>query len=175
MAFSGLNLDRYTQGFKTNDELFAWLKTSRWFEPRFLARAHPVMDKRAAKNQRSMYNDFARQCEELAGEVGGPDAYSEHRKPDVDAWREEALIFFGKKEEYDQIAQNNILERAYREKFSGKKIIEWTGLYGLIIRDIMAQIRKQYSKEDLAQMDEESLRDLVLKTQKLVCSTKEEL
>lgn len=157
-------MEVYEQGFKSKEELFDWLRTSCFFKPQFLVRAYPAMDKTAAKNQRGMYDAFSKLCETLLASTpsdGGKDS-----RPDVNEWRENSLTFFGRKEEYDQIVRKNNLERTYREKFNGRKVMEWTGSYGHVIRDIMGVIRKQFSKEDIAQMDEDALRNMVREVQK---------
>ena len=124
------------------------------------------MDKTAKRNQRQMYDAFSKICEAMVAEKVVKEEEAEESRPDVDAWREEALVFFSMKEEYDRITRQKILDRSYRENFNGKKVMEWTGLYGYAVANIMGDIRKQYSKGDISQMNEEAIRDLVLTVQK---------
>ena len=159
-------METYRQGFDTRTDLFAWLQTSRFFKPQFLIRAHPAMDRMARRNQRQMYDAFSKICEAMVAEKVVKEEEAEQSRPDVDAWREEALVFFGMKEEYDRITRQKILDRSYRETFSGKKVMEWTGLYGYAVANIMGDISKQYSKGDISQMNEEVVRELVLAVQK---------
>lgn len=125
------------------------------------------MDKTARRNQRRIYDAFTKICEAIVAEQKAvKEEEAEQSRPNIDAWREEALVFFSMKEEYDKITRQKILDRSYRETFSGKKVMEWTGLYGYAVANIMADIRKQYSKGDISQMNEDAIRDLVLAVQK---------
>lgn len=88
--------------------------------------------------------------------------------PDLDAVRDDALKFFERKADYDGSVKKNLLDRARREKFSGKKVMGWTNLKGKIIHEIMQIVRDRVGVDGILSMDEKTLKEKALDAQKEV-------
>lgn len=82
--------------------------------------------------------------------------------------KQEALIFFGKREEHDSLVQAN--ERRLRLKviWNGRKVGEWIGGNGRLIGKVMAHMRQTIGEEKIGQMTEEELKEHVLREKQVV-------
>ncbi|KAI5121076.1 hypothetical protein M0805_008589 [Coniferiporia weirii] len=217
LAFLGLSLDTWEQGFATREEIFAWVTSSRLFVPRRLTVAYPAQEKRAARQQRAMYDAFLRYSHALAVAESGSDLSRSGSETEVDeepvkgkdnikngdeneiaeklvkldisengeigvdyrdtignkktkrssrtAIRQEALIYFGKKDAYDALVAASQRKRILREKFNGTKVTAWTGVQGTAVRTIMHGVREKLRDVDIAAIDEDALRKIVLDVQ----------
>ncbi|THH05502.1 hypothetical protein EW145_g4748 [Phellinidium pouzarii] len=165
LRFLGLSMETWARGFATRADVFAWLKSSRFFAPRRLVGADPTQEKKAVRQHREMYQAFLEFSNALAAEQpnsnSGPDSESAEEII-KEATRQEALIYFGKKESYNALVAKNLQDYNFRQKFNGKKMMEWTGLQGTVIRLVMHGVRERLSEAEIAAMDEGTLRNVVL-------------
>jgi len=117
--FFGLDREVHERGFTTAQEVFSWVATSRFFDPRRLL---PAMKSLGFKGKRKMYDEFLDYLESLVAS-----AESENRF-DIHAIQDEALALFGKREEFDRAVREKYLFREAKKVFSGTLVKEWTGL-----------------------------------------------
>ena len=77
---------------------------------------------------------------------------------------EEALVFFGCREEWYMIAESVCRRKRLKEKLNGKLVEQTTGLKGIVIRDILAAVKQLASEDELISMEIEEIRGLIQKT-----------
>lgn len=156
MHFYRLSVETWKDGFKTQDEAFSWLKQSRLYNATRLVDSD-AMRKKSDPALREMYYDFIK--------VAAADKLSKET-PSIDTLREAALVEFGKKENYDAYVFKNRLNRARREKYNGKKVMEWTEKSGIIIRYIMDNVLEEIGEKNLIDFSEEELKEITLRVAK---------
>lgn len=149
----------WSSGFATMTEVFNWVSSSRFFTPRLISCPKHQVN---AMRQRAMYQKFLEYSDSVKKST--PD--KETPKLDCESIRQEALIFFRKKEEYDAILQSNIRRQSLRNKFSGVRVMGWTGLNGPCVGDIMRNIQDKMGTEKLMEIGEDVLQRLVVEVQK---------
>ncbi|KAI0004510.1 hypothetical protein BJV74DRAFT_807758 [Russula compacta] len=158
-------------GFVTQHEAFEWVACSRFHVP------GQVVDRASrAKSRvnRSMYQAFFQWSEARVVSPtkndGQPQGVweAEHKEAFTESVRGEALVFFGKREEYDALVQAN--ERRIRLKaiWNGKKVGEWTGGNGRVVSRVMGLMRQTIGEEKIGQMTEEELKQHVLQAKETV-------
>lgn len=141
LDFFNLSMDRWTQGFTSEQDIFAWIASSRFFDPRRMVRSEESNTyKTKARNDRKMYQhflDFARTCAEP------PQRYvSDHVL-------NEAVDTFGKRPLHTVIVRIAEIKRYVTANFSGALVQGWTGLQGMPIRITMNEVRSRLGGEGL--------------------------
>lgn len=137
--FLGLSMDRWNEGFTTIEEIFVFASTSRFFDPRrFRAPQMPAFDKTVT--ERTMYHDFRlwAKNKELTTVH-----YLEEKRDRV----EEALLHFGKKNEWDAAAHMRYTRSWLKNNFNGKLVAEWTGLGWRGVKAVMDDVRASAGDE----------------------------
>jgi len=117
--FLGLTREDHERGFATAQEVFDWVTTCRFFDPRRLLAS---MKSLKFKGERKMHNEFLDYLGSLIAS-GWPEKHL-----DVHAIQDEALAFFGKRKEFDDAVREKYLFREAKKVFSGSLVKEWTGL-----------------------------------------------
>ena len=151
-------MDRWMKGFETVEETFKFAATSRFFDPR---RLHVPSMRTFNKSvqDRSMYFDFLVWAQDKAPTMS-PSG------PHLDT-AEEALVIFGKKSEWDAMAQERYARTWLRGNFTGKLVAEWTGLGWRGVKAVMDDVRSSVGGERaLVGMGLEQVKNLVLISQK---------
>lgn len=185
-------MEEWEQGFSTLASVFTWVQTSQFFKPCRLVDADPSKAKKAHRQQRGMYSAFLafsnelaiadsalhspRSCDLPSDEAdskrdtsalktvpGGP----EGGKPKFEhqCLLEEALVYFGRKAEYEALVAENIRRRALREKLNGTRVMAWTGLQGVAIKWIMDGIRERLGEDGIIAAQDDEIRELALDVQ----------
>lgn len=138
LRFMGLSIKTWENGFNTMKELFAWIQTSRFFVPRLVTEtANAIKVKNV--DRRIVFQSFLGYTRVLASAAPSKPAV----QPSVVV--QEALVFFGKKDKYD----NAIKRIAIQSKFTGNHVMKWTGLHGVVVRDVMTGVRERLGEEGL--------------------------
>ena len=143
-SFFGLSMQSYSDGFTTQLELFEWVATSSIFFPHRLPA--PVSDashyqgKKKKKDIRPMYQNFLKFCS--ARTQQSPRAVL----PDV---IQLALRFFERKALYDLLLRFAAVRQHAKTVFTGKNVMEWTGLAGMPVRLVMDEVRTKLGGVDL--------------------------
>ena len=146
----GLAMTTWEEGFKSKDEIFSWVQTSRFFIPPRMTVPPKEQEKRKA---RPMYQAFLTQSLELAKSG----AFGDREALDPSAVVKEALVFFGKKDDYDAIVKEKEIRRAFKKKFTGSHVMKWTGLYGYAVGDVMRGVRERLGEEGILNTSEEDI------------------
>ena len=107
--------------------------------------------------------DSAATPEELAVELGIIE----------EAIVEEALVYFGRRDEWYLIAENVCRRKMLREKLNGKLVEQTTGLKGIVIRDIITAVKQMASEDELVSMEQEKIQGLIQKAAAQIAVMKE--
>ncbi|TDL23208.1 hypothetical protein BD410DRAFT_747250 [Rickenella mellea] len=159
MPFYGLSMDTRMKGFNTQESVFEWVSTSRFYDPRRLS------DPKGRENERkrrSMYQAFLGYSRHHLNS-GGFDTSKPSLIPEDII--QESLVYFDRKDEYDEIVRTNRNRRALKEKFNGTLIMEWTGLYGKPIREVMDGMKARIGEGGIVASDLNTLRELAREVQ----------
>lgn len=136
-------MDRWTQGFATQAEVFDWVATSHYFDSAKLARSDMLRGSRKrAKDTRTMFQNFLdwtldRTMSTLDMEGKGRSIH--HRKDVID----QALQAFGRKDLYERLNRVGDIKQKIKQTFSGKFVTEWTGVQGRPVRWIMDEVQRR--------------------------------
>jgi anti-sigma factor ChrR (cupin superfamily) len=98
-------------------------------------------------------DDSSADPEQLAAELG----------IDAKAAVEEALEYFGRRDEWYSIAESVSKRKRLKEKLNGKLVEQTTALKGVVIRDILAAVKEKASEDELLSMEQEEIQGLVRK------------
>jgi len=158
LPFFGLSMDTWREGFTTQQAVFKWAASSRFFDHRILE--NKKNRKVAAK--REMYNNFC------AWAQGQP---RDGSKPEwtPETVIAEALVYFNKKSEYDvlmeeyaRMASTHKTKRKAKSLFNGTLVKEWTGLHHLDVKKVMDRTREKMGGESaIAGIGMEEIRKVV--------------
>ncbi|KAF8903168.1 hypothetical protein CPB84DRAFT_1775029 [Gymnopilus junonius] len=165
--FFGLPLSTFHKGFSTKREVFQWAASMKYFDPQRFRSSGPGITK--VKTDRIMYAEFMDWVHKNKRVLAGnPDP----RKQNFAKIREEALIFFKKKEEYDNIVQERLKRARLKEIFSGSQVRDWAqlGNYWKGVKLIMDEVRQRLGGEEgihkfLEDHSEGDLKAVVLQAQ----------
>jgi len=117
--------------------------------------------KQKVKAERTMYYAFPEYVRSLQGDV------ITRESQDVADIQQEALEYFGKKDEYDGIVREKWILRRAKEVFRGSLVKEWTGLaYWVSVKRVMDEVRKRVGGDDwregVVEMSTEELRSMTV-------------
>ena len=153
--FLGLDWERYQQGFATVEELFEWIEG-------ITINGEKVGVKSKGKLEMKMHNDrpmwvaFWNRGEDVAY------APSEEEKQRV---FELALDYFGKRKEFEDIMAQLAKKRCAKAKFNGTRVMEWTGVYGKNLGDLMKALKQDERvkiMDNLVAMEDEDVKAVVM-------------
>ena len=82
--------------------------------------------------------------------------------------QDEALVFFGRKDEYEMLVEKNSRRLYLKSIWNGTKVGEWTGWYGRKVGLTMKHVRQTIGEEKLAYMQEHEVKEIVLEAMKIV-------
>jgi hypothetical protein len=163
MPFFGLSLDTWEQGFTTKLQVFEWVVTSRFFDPTYFKTKGEGI--RKVKHDRKMYAEFAFWVESRA-EGTARESTPRKEKTEIVA---EALVYFNKKEEFEELARSRLNRARMKEGFNGCKVNEWAGMgsHWRGVKLIMDRVRMRLGGDEevtklLKERGEEELKELVL-------------
>ena len=165
LAFFGLSMDRWMQGFATRDDIFAWLATSPFIHvlaARYRSPEYEASRKdRPATNERPMRVNFVNYLLTHAlPDAPGPDepeAALFAVQGNVEEKVQAALRFFGKAEEHAALLYAGRAQKHAKELLNGTNVNAWTGVCGKPIRFVMDEV-----KERLARLPVEAVVDTPL-------------
>lgn len=140
-------MERWKEGFKTDEAAFKWATTSRFFHPATL-QDKENRSKRKEKGKRQMYNNFTTWVECQLFDDEAPNWTPE-------TVVQEGLDYFGKREEYDAVMNEyerletiHAARRRVKATFNGTLITEWTGLRGFDVKRVMDKVRERTGGEE---------------------------
>ncbi|KAH7913394.1 hypothetical protein BJ138DRAFT_1171301 [Hygrophoropsis aurantiaca] len=137
--FLGLSTDTWKRGFSTQEAVFKFAASSRFFDPQKLVPRNA--SKKKAAESRTMYRNFL--------------VWAQEQNPGVDAicqsqdMVEEALVQFGKKDERDLLVRQRYEKEWMKHNFNGKLVAEWTGLGWKGVKVVMDAVRIKVGGESM--------------------------
>jgi hypothetical protein len=164
-------MERWKSGFVTQQEAFEWLGSSRFYVP---GRLSDPASRAKARSIRSMYqaffhwDDARRKAVTESNSLPQGIQETTDKEAAMSSVKQEALIFFGKREEHDDLVQANQRKVTLKTNWNGKKVGEWTGGNGRLIGRVMNHMRQTVGEEKISQMTEEELKQHVLQVKRAV-------
>ncbi|KAI0304415.1 hypothetical protein B0F90DRAFT_1593472, partial [Multifurca ochricompacta] len=150
LSFLELSLERWRAGFATEHEAFEWVASSRFYTP---GQVSDTASRAKSRSNRSMYHAFFNWSDakmEVTAETNGlPQVTQEVSSKEAvkQAVRQEALVFFCKKEEHDALVRENEKRVRFKAIWNGKKVGEWTGWTGWLVGRVMNLMRQTVGEE----------------------------
>lgn len=140
LNFFGLSFDRWRQGFASEEDIFSWLSSSRFFNPAKLLRSEAAnASGRKAREARPMYQRFLDRVRQRKAPQNPPTSASVSL---------EAIDFFGRRNLYDAVMHIAAVKGHVSSIFSGTLIRDWTGINGVPVRFIMDEMKRRLGGED---------------------------
>lgn len=152
-----MSLNEWQAGFKTQLEIFNWVSTSRFYNPRRILETKS----RKVPVERVMYHAFFGYASAQISQC----VILSRTYPSLNETVDEAKIFYDKKEEYENLVRITKRRNALKSKFNGKLVMEWTGLFGLSVRRVMDVIRARFSDEEILDCNVDLLKATTLQVQ----------
>ncbi|CAL1713280.1 unnamed protein product [Somion occarium] len=144
LEFFEISLRRWEQGFSTTAEAFDWVSSSSYFIPTRLARPDVLQgSQKRAKASRTMFQDFL--------DYTATRALSMQRQAieSRDVAIERALRHFDKWDLYQTILHTCEAKQRIKQIFTGKLVMEWTGVQGTPVRWIMEEVQRKLEAQPL--------------------------
>jgi len=171
MEFMGMSMEIWKAGFNTKREAFEWAGTCRFFDPRrFRSSGEGI---RKVKQDRKMYAEFVEWAMERAASAGEAAEELEMRQEREVKFKDEAVIYFKRKEALDAQTRQRELRIRVKDVFSGSKVREWTGLgnHWKGVKVVMDAVRERVGGSEgvlriFEAEGEEGLKRVVLAVQK---------
>jgi hypothetical protein len=162
-------MDRWRQGFATRHEVFEWIATSRFFDPR---RVSNPADPPKVKRERTMYYEFQAWAKELRMS-GVYDTRPPLSQPQYVV--EEALDCFDRRSAYYDIVLANERRIRLKQTFTGHLTAEYLGLDvsrdWRPIKHVMDAIRQEVGEDALAIMEKDEIREAIIRTKAQIDSS----
>ncbi|RDB14556.1 hypothetical protein Hypma_016242 [Hypsizygus marmoreus] len=179
LPFMGLSMPAWRAGFATQRAVFEWAGTSRFFDPtRFRAEGEGFSK---VKPERKMYAEFVQWAMAQAAAMKRVAEQKEESREEREVrrmrprLRDEALVYFGKKEEFEREEREREARVRLKEMFSGSRVRDWAdmGEYWKGVKMIMDGVRERVGGDEgvLRVLDEEGKEGI----RKIVLEVKEEL
>jgi len=100
-------------------------------------------------------HDSAVDPEELAVKLG----------INAEAAVEEALEYFGCRDEWYFVAESVCRRKRLKKKLNGNLVEQATGLKGIAIRDVIAAVKQMASEDELLSMEQDEIQRLIRKAE----------
>jgi hypothetical protein len=178
MKYMGLSMEAWKAGFKTKRQVFEWAGTCRFFDPRNFRTSGEGI--RKVKVDRKMYAEFVEWAKQRAASMveEAPQGRKEMRKERELKVRDEALVYFKKKEAFDALTRERELRVQVKQVFNGSKVRDWTDLgeHWKGVKIVMNGVRERVGGEEgvlkiLGTEGEEGVRKVVLEVKEQMRST----
>lgn len=145
-SFLGLPMQVFEEGFQTREQIYEWVTSSRFFNASQFRSTGPGISK--VKAQRTMYSDFVEWV--TTTKVSSLQISWMSREEWQAKIRDEALVYFNKKLEFEASSRLRLNRLRLKQSFSGSRVRDWTGLgeYWPGVKLIMDEVRHQIGGED---------------------------
>ena len=154
--FLGLNWEIYTLGFQSQDDLFAWIDTIIINGRRIGVKKQGKLEKGEHQN-RPMWSAYWQR--------GTDETYSPSDE-EKQAVFQQALDFFGKRQEFEDTVALLERNRIAKEKFNGNRVSEWTGAEGRRLGILMKTLRAdcRLSPASVINISDEEIKSIVMES-----------
>ena len=173
LRFLDMDIEIWRKGFDYQNSLFQFITTSKYFRKSFFARNAEVMmqdenrknpghstfeqpviwrhENRARFDERPMFRGFIEYVNSM------PEQHLDlSEQSDIIS---EALDFFHKRSEYEQIERHLALTRRVKQKFNGIIAMKICGLQGKALGCVISGFRFKYPLDRLDKMTDEDIQD----------------
>ncbi len=152
LEFLGLKMHIWQQGFASEQSVFEWIASSRFFNGgMFTRQLKGGTNKRV--EVRPMFRDFLSYCHTNQGNCTAP---VDHAKV-----FDEAMEFFGRANQYQQFLSQQFLAQQLHDKFNGDMVMQLTGLKGKELGMLMKEFRSKYNDDDIQRMHDSDVREKI--------------
>ena len=153
-TYLGLDWERYLRGFDTTEEIFQWIEGIKINGEKVGVKSKGKLEKRA-HNDRPMWVSYWTRGEDTEY---GP---SNDEREKV---FQQAIDYFGKRKELEDIMDEIARNRIAKEKFNGKRVMEWTGATGKKLGVLMKELRedKRLGRDEIVRMEAEEIQQIVM-------------
>ncbi|PIL22566.1 hypothetical protein GSI_15255 [Ganoderma sinense ZZ0214-1] len=141
-----LSMERWKQGFATEDDIFAWLATSP-FAHILVARYRSPEYEIAAKEripERPMRGHFVEYLRKHGVSAPATSLFAQEGRTDEKIAA--ALKFFAKDEEHATLVYKSRAQKHSKELLNGTNVMAWTGLAGMSVRAIMDEVKERLAR-----------------------------
>ncbi|KAH9042121.1 hypothetical protein EDB85DRAFT_1918038 [Lactarius pseudohatsudake] len=172
-SFFGLSMDRWEAGFATQHETFEWIASSRFYVP---CQISIPASRAKSRSNRSMYQAYFHWNDARAKATAAQNDDPSLEKRETNDTEtciqtiigQEALVFFGKQEEHNALAQENERRLRVKAMWNGRKVGEWTGWSGRLVGRLMKFMRQSVGEQKIGEMTEEELKQHVLQAKETI-------
>lgn len=147
LLLSGLDIERYNQGFDTYKDLFKFIASSRYFGKSIYRYENMTNAQRFRDKKRKTYTAFVEWMEQQ--DLPEQQKEFDYRPEDYSNFNSEKEIIDAE-EHYDNI---------YRNAFNGHIVTEITGLTGEQLGSFMKFVKNKYTKDQLIERSREIIMD----------------
>jgi hypothetical protein len=153
-TFVGLDWKRYQKGFRTTADLFEWIEGVTVNGKRVGVKAKGKLEKKT-HDDRPMW---------LAFWSRGDDSAYEPTEEEQKLVFDQAVDYFGKREELEKVMLELARDKVAKEKLNGFRVMEWTGAKGRALGELMKTLKKddRLSKDALVAMGSDEVEKTVL-------------
>lgn len=138
LAFFGFDVERYKQGFKTLDDIFTYVSSSKYFNRNLYPLEHRNHIARMRDRKRKTYTAFLKYCDEL------PDV-EEYQFDEPQTYLSTAFMYFPKfQEEHAILCRDFEVSKILKTKFNGVIVGTLTGLAGKQLGMFMSEFKQQF-------------------------------
>lgn len=159
LNFLGLDPLKHHEGFDTLEDMFKFIASSKYFNPKFFAFEEMNHIARIRDKKRSTYNAFLKFCETWDGPVWEPKVTNKADYLPM-LFRE----FNQMESKFNTEVRNLAFQKYVKQKFNGHIVSELTGLTDKELGGFMKHIRQypELSPEMVAYRSEEDIASIVL-------------
>ena len=153
VRFFGLDWQHYLNGFETVTDIFEWIEGITLNGEKIGRKGRRKHEK--SREGRPMWKEYWSQGVDLEYMP------TEEEKGQI---LQEALNYFEKRKEYEDVIKQLTHAAKAKEKLNGNRIMEWTGAKGRMVGDLMKALRadERLAKKNLIDMDDEEIESIVM-------------
>lgn len=141
LTFFGFDAERYKQGFKTLEDIFTYVSSSKYFNRDLYPLEHRNHIARMRDRKRKTYTAFLDYCDKLPQR-------EEFQFVDKDFYVQQAFMIFPNFEnEYSLMVRDYEISKIIKSKFNGNMVMELTGLTGKNLGKFMSDFKQQFGDE----------------------------
>jgi len=156
MEFLGLDPERKYQGFNTLEEIYDWIISSKYYNTEFFLLDNLTQSDRKRNKKRPTFNKFLEYVKDIPYTSEG--YHFEKNKTKyldlIDSSFPEVHFL----EQIEELKKKVEEIRKMKEKFNGKLVMEWTGLTGKELGEVIRKFRENHTDEWIKQYNADTIK-----------------
>lgn len=148
----GLSVEKFDQGFENVEDMFKYVTDGKYFKASFYQLENLNNRNRVRDAKRKNYKLFLDYVSGMKDKTEFMPKYYE--------------LYPFLKEEVEKIEIESKRVNAFKQKFNGTMVIEWTGMTGKSLGGFIGDFRKLYSDDMIMEMTDDELKTAVLELYK---------